>query len=392
MAQQLSDRIQRIKPSATFAVAAKAALLKEQGQDVIDLSVGEPDFDTPDYIKEAAKKAITDGLTKYTPIAGTPALKNAIVQKFHNENNLSYEPKQILVSCGAKHSIFNLTQAILNPGDEVLIPAPFWVSYPEIVLMAGGIPVILRTSLNSNLKITPQQLQAAITDKTRLIILNSPSNPTGMAYSYSELQALAAVLREYPNILIMTDDIYEHILWNHTPFTNILNVAPDFYERTIVINGVSKAYAMTGWRIGYAAGPEKIISAMSKVQTQSTSNPCSISQAASAAALTGDQTAVHAMCQAFHARHDYVLAALQSIPDMDVLAADGTFYLFPSIQKFMNGFKDDIEFSEHLLTEAKIAVVPGSAFGAPGHIRLSIADSMDNLTVAMERLEQLLKS
>lgn len=385
MSLQLSDRIQRIKPSATLAVAAKAVQLKEEGRDIIDLSVGEPDFDTPEFIKKAAIKAINDGLTKYTPVGGTSSLKQAIVEKFARENNLNYKPSQILVSCGAKQSIFNLMQAVLNAGDEVIIPAPYWVSYPEIAIMAEAAPVIIKSQLSDQFKITPQKLAAAITPQTRLVLLNSPSNPTGMAYTKSELQALGEVLSQYPNILIATDDIYEHILWNHLPFTNFLNACPELTDRTVVINGVSKAYAMTGWRIGYAGGPEKIIAAMTKVQSQSTSNPCSISQAASVAALSGDQSFITTMCHAFKERHDFAVDALAKIPGFEILPTDGSFYLFPCVQKLLNG-KDDTAFAEFLLNEAEVAVVPGSAFGAAGYIRLSIALGMEKLNEAITRI------
>ncbi len=391
LALELSQRVQRIKPSPTLAVSAKAEELQAEGKPIINLSLGEPDFDTPKHIKEAAIKAIRDGHTKYTAVDGIKPLKKAIVDKFEHENHLKYELNQILVSCGAKHSIYNLLSAVLNPGDEVIIPAPFWVSYPDMVKLADGNPVIIKTDYTQQFKMTPAQLNAAITQNTRVVILNSPSNPTGMAYSAEELQALGEVILRHPGIIVVSDDIYEHTLWSHTPFTNILNACPDLYDRCIVINGVSKSYAMTGWRIGYAAGPSKIIAAMKKVQSQSTSNPASISQYAALAALTSDQSCITTMVNAYKERHDFLISEFKKISSIKCIPSDGTFYTFPSVEALFNkeaNITNDIEFAEFLLKEEEIAVIPGSAFGAPGHIRISYATSMKNLVEAMQRLRK----
>ncbi|HPF60287.1 MAG TPA: pyridoxal phosphate-dependent aminotransferase [Candidatus Competibacteraceae bacterium] len=387
----LSERVQRIKPSPTLAVTAKANELKAAGKDVIGLGAGEPDFDTPDFIKEAAIKAIQAGFTKYTPVDGTAGLKKAIIAKFQRDNGLSYEPKQILVSCGGKQSFYNLAQALLNNGDEVIIPAPYWVSYPDMVLLADGTPVIVEAGVEQHFKITPAQLDAAITPRTRLLVINSPSNPTGIAYSAAELTALGEVLRRHPQVYIATDDMYEHILWTGEKFYNILNVCPDLYDRTIVLNGVSKVYSMTGWRIGYCGGPKDLITAMTNIQSQSTSNPTSISQVAAEAALNGDQSCVAVMTKAFKERHDYVYATLKAMDGVEVAPADGTFYSFPSFQKVIQrmGLANDIAFAEQLLSGAGVAVVPGSAFGAEGCARISFATSMDNLVKALERIGRM---
>jgi aspartate aminotransferase len=389
----LSTKLARVKPSPTLAVTALAGKLRAEGRDVIGLGAGEPDFDTPEHIKAAAIEAINAGKTKYTPVDGTTELKQAIIAKFKRDNGLDYTPNQILVSCGGKQSFFNLAQALLNAGDEVIIPAPYWVSYPDMVLLADGEPVIVPCGQDQNFKMTPAQLEAAITDKTRLVVLNSPSNPTGVAYTAAEFEALGEVLRKHPNLLIATDDMYEHILWRDEPFSNIVTVCPDLYDRSLVLNGVSKAYSMTGWRIGYAAGTEKIINAMKKIQSQSTSNPTSISQAASVAALNGDQSCVQVMLKAFKERHDYVVAALNEIPGIECLPADGTFYAFPSIQGAIDArddIEDDVALTSLLLNEGNVALVPGSAFGAPGHMRLSFATSMENLEKAIERIRKVL--
>jgi aspartate aminotransferase len=394
MNKTLSDRVRSIKPSPTLAVTARAAAMRAAGKDIVGLGAGEPDFDTPEHIKQAAIKAIESGFTKYTAVDGTAGLKKAIVAKFKRENGFDYAANQVLVSCGGKQSFYNLAQAFLNPGDEVIIPAPYWVSYPDMVLLAGAVPVIIDAPQSQSFKISPDQLKKAITAKTRLFVINSPSNPTGMAYSRSELEALGAVLREYPNILIATDDMYEHILWKSGEFVNILNACPDLYEQTIVLNGVSKAYSMTGWRIGYAAGPQWLIEAMTNIQSQSTSNPTSISQVAAEEALNGDQGFIQDMLQAFKLRHDYVVEALNQIPDVECLKTDGTFYVLPNVSKVierLDGITDDLGLSEYLIEQGGVAVVPGSAFGAPGHIRLSIATSMANLEKAMERLTSALR-
>jgi aspartate aminotransferase len=389
----LANRVQRVKPSPTLAVTARVAELRAAGKDIIGLGAGEPDFDTPDHIKKAAIKAIKDGFTRYTAVDGMPSLKLAIIAKFKQDNGLDYTPGQILVSCGGKQSFYNLAQALLNPGDEVIIPAPYWVSYPDMVRLADGEPVIIRAGVETNFKITPEQLEAAITPKTRIFVINSPSNPTGVAYSKAELAALGEVLKHCPQVLIATDDMYEHILWSKEPFSNILNACPDLYERTIVLNGVSKVYAMTGWRIGYAGGPADLIKAMKKVQSQSTSNPASISQVAAQEALEGDQSCIQPMIKAFKERHDYVVSALNKIDGVTCLPADGTFYVFPHVQEVidrLDGVNDDIELAEHLLDEAGVALVPGSAFGAPGYVRISFATSMEILKDALTRLANAL--
>ncbi len=387
----LSERVKRIKPSPTLAVSAKASALKAQGRNVIDLGVGEPDFDTPEPIKQAAIEAIRAGMTKYTPVDGIVALKQAVIHKFRRDNGLEYQLDQILISCGGKQSFYNLAQAVLDEGDEVIIPAPYWVSYPDMVLLAGATPVFIQASQAQNFKIAPQQLEAAISPKTKLFVLNSPSNPTGKVYTRQELLALAEVLRAHPQVVIASDDMYEHILWGEEGFCNLLNVCPELYERTLVLNGVSKAYAMTGWRIGYAAGPKEVIAAMKNIQSQSTSNPTSISQAAAVAALEGDQSCIQPMVQAFKQRHDFMVEALNRISGIACLPADGAFYLFPKVTGLIErlGLKDDLELAEYLLERAELALVPGSAFGAPGHLRFSIATGLDNLKEAVARLQAI---
>ncbi|MGQ3889083.1 pyridoxal phosphate-dependent aminotransferase [Legionella sp. CNM-1927-20] len=385
----LANRVQQVKPSPTLAVAAKATQMQAQGLDIVNLGTGEPDFDTPKHIKEAAVAAIAAGFTKYTAVDGIPELKQAIRDKFKRDNGLDYQLNQILVSVGGKQSIYNLCQALINDGDEVIIPAPYWVSYPDIVLLAGGTPVIIPSTPTNRYKITPNQLKEAITPKTKLLFLNSPSNPSGVAYSIAELQALAEILQKHPQVLIATDDMYEHIMWSQ-PFANILNVCPELYERTIVLNGVSKAYAMTGWRIGYAAGPASLINAMKTIQSQATSNPCSIAQRAAVAALNGGLETVQEMVLAFKKRHDYVVDRLYNMSGIEVIPADGTFYIFPNVQEIITrrGFTNDIEFAEKLLQEQGVALVPGSAFGNEGCIRLSFATSLEMLQKAMDRLQQ----
>ncbi len=390
----LSARVQRIKPSPTLAVTALAAQLRAEGRDVIGLGAGEPDFDTPEHIKQAAIEAIHAGMTKYTPVDGTPQLKQAVMDKFRRDNGLEYAPDQILVSCGGKQSFYNLCQALLNPGDEVVIPAPYWVSYPDMVLLAEGKPVIVSAGQDQHFKLRPEQLERVLTDRSKLFVLNSPSNPTGVAYTREELAQLGVVLGRFPHVLIATDDMYEHILFGDKQFSNILNACPELYERTIVLNGVSKAYAMTGWRIGYAAGPKPLIAAMKKVQSQSTSNPASISQAAARAALEGDQGCVREMVQAFEARHAYVVERLNAMPGVRCLPSDGTFYSFPNVSdavQALDGVEDDVQLAQMLLEKAGVALVPGSAFGAPGHVRISFATSMENLEKALDRIEQTLR-
>jgi aspartate aminotransferase len=397
MAIQLSERVQRVKPSPTLAISALAQKLAAEGRDIINLGVGQPDFPTPAHIKEAGIKAITDNNTGYTAVDGIPELKDAIINKFKRDNQFDYEADQILVSCGGKQSFSNLCQALINDGDEVIIPAPYWVSYPDMVLLAGGKPVIVEAGQESNFKLTASMLENAITDKTRLFVINSPSNPTGVSYSKDELAALGKVLLKHPNIIVATDDMYELILFGNLNsdkkvFTNILNETPDLYDRCVVLNGVSKAYAMTGWRIGYAAGPVELIKGMKKIQGQSTSNPTSISQYASVEALNGDQTCLRPMLEAFKERHDFVVKALNEIDGVDCLPSDGTFYSFPNVEgliKRVDGVSNDAELAEHLLDKTGVALVPGSAFGLAGHIRLSFATSMENLEKSIERLASL---
>jgi len=390
----LSQRVQSINPSPTLAVTSRAAELRASGLDIIGLGAGEPDFDTPDLIKEAAINAIKDGQTKYTAVDGTASLKKAIIEKFKRENGFDFEANQILVSSGGKQSFFNLSLALLNPGDEVVIPAPYWVSYPDMVRISGAVPVIVEGNAEQRFKITADQLEQAITPNTRLMVINSPSNPSGMSYSEEELAKLAQVLVKHPNIIVATDDMYEHIQWTGKPFKNILNACPELKDRCIVLNGVSKAYAMTGWRIGYAAGPAKLIGAMKKIQSQSTSNPASISQAAAQAALESGTEFVTPMVDAFKERHDYVVQRLNNIPNVSCLAADGTFYVFPDFNRIIESrddIDDDIALAEFLINKANVAVVPGSAFGSPGHARLSFATSMEILQEALNRIEAALK-
>lgn len=385
----LSQRVGRIKPSPTLAVTAKAAELKAQGIDVLSLGAGEPDFDTPEHIKDAARKAIASGFTKYTAVGGTPSLKQAIVAKMKRDNALDYKPNQVLVSNGGKQSCYNLCQALLNAGDEVIVPAPYWVSYPDMVLLADATPVFIETDAAARFKITPAQLERALTPRTRMIWLNSPSNPSGMAYTRAELTALGEVLRKHPRVLIATDDMYEKIMWTGAPFSNIINACPDLYERTVVIHAVSKTYSMTGWRIGWACGPAKLITAMTDIQSQSTSNPNSIAQVAAEAALNGDQACVAEMCKAFKGRHDRLVADLNTVPGVKCLPGDGTFYAFPSFEGVMKklGCKNDLELADFLLHKARVAVVPGSAFGAPGYMRLSFATSDQVLKESVERIK-----
>ena len=390
----LAQRVGRIKPSPTLAVTAKAAELKAQGKDVLSLGAGEPDFDTPEHIKEAAHKAIRDGKTKYTPAAGTPSLKQAIIAKMKRDNGLDYGPKQVIASVGGKQACYNLCQALLNDGDEAIIPAPYWVSYPDMVLLAGGEPVFIETTAEARFKITPAQLEAAITPRTRLLWLNSPSNPSGMAYSKAELAALGEVLLKHPQIVIASDDMYEKILWSGEAYSNIINACPALYDRTVIIHAVSKTYSMTGWRLGWACGPAKIINAMADIQSQSTSNPTSIAQFAAEAALNGDQNCVTEMVAAFKARHDALVDDLNSIPGVNCLKGDGTFYVFPNVEGLMQklGCKTDLELSDLLLDKALVAVVPGSAFGTPGHLRLSFATSDKVLKGSVERIKALISA
>ncbi len=392
MTLAVSKRALRVKPSPTLAVTALAARLKAEGKDVIGLGAGEPDFDTPAHISAAGIQAINSGFTRYTNVDGIPELKDAIITKFQRDNAIRYERNQVLVSSGAKQTIFNLCMAVLDPGDEVIIPAPYWVSYPDMALLADGVPVMPFAGPEQGYKITAQQLAAAITPRTRLFLVNSPSNPTGAAYTAAEWRALGDVLLKHPRIVIGTDDMYEKIYWGAEPFTSLLTVVPELYDRTVTINGVSKAYAMTGWRIGYCGGPKEIVTAMGTIQGQSTSNACSISQKAAVAALNGDQACVATMNRAFKERHDYIVAALNTLPGVSCRSASGAFYAFADVSQAIAklGLADDNAFATHLINTVGVAVVPGSGFGAPGHVRLSFACSRQTLEQAVERMRRAL--
>jgi len=391
MQYHFSKRVSIIKPSATVAINTLAMELKAAGRKIINLSVGEPDFDTPDFIKDAAIQALHDGFTKYTPTEGILELREAIAAKLKADNELDYTPQQILVSAGVKQSLYNLTQTVLEEGDEVIIPAPYWVSYPELVKLSGATPVIVAADVKQHFKITAEQLEKAITPKTRLLILNSPSNPTGMAYSAEELKQLADVLIKYPQILIASDDMYEYILWSTPRFVNILNVAPALKDRTIVMNGVSKAHAMTGWRIGYAAGPLEIIQNMKKMQSQSTTTTTSIAQKASVVAMRTQRSQLQYMFDAYRERHNFVHGSLKQMPGVECCPADGTFYSFPNVTAVIQklGLSSDIELARVLLEKGNIAIVPGTEFGMPGYIRISYATSMENLKSAMQQMAQV---
>lgn len=394
MSLPVSKRVQRVKPSPTVALTGRVAQLKAEGKDIIGLGAGEPDFDTPTHIADAGVEAIRKGHTRYTPVEGTAELKDAIIAKFKRENGLDYARKQILVSTGAKQTIFNLILAVIDPSDEAVIPAPYWVSYPDMVLLADGVPVTPYAGADQGYKLTPAQLEAGITPKTRLFILNSPSNPTGAAYTRAELRALGEVLMKHPKVVICTDDMYEHIYWADEPFVSLASVCPELYDRIVTTNGVSKAYAMTGWRIGYCGAPIELVTAMSTIQGQSTSNPSSIAQRAAVPALNGDQSCVREMNKHFKQRHDYIVAGLNKLPGVSCLKGAGTFYAFANVEKAMGivGVKDDNAFAEHLLMHGGVAVVPGSGFGAPGHMRLSFACSMQTLEEALRRMEKTLRA
>lgn len=391
----IASRLSRVKPSPTLAVTAKAAELKAAGKDVIGLGAGEPDFDTPEHIKQAAVEALKRGDTKYTPVAGTPALKKAIIDKFKRDNGLEYAANQIVAGVGAKQVIFNAMLATLNAGDEVIIPAPYWVSYPDMVLFAEGVPVIVPCSEEKHFKLAPEALEKAITPKTKWLILNSPSNPTGAAYSEKELRAIADVLLKHPHVMILADDIYEHLIYDGFAFKTIAQVEPKLYERTLTVNGVSKAYSMTGWRIGYAGGSKQLIAAITDIQSHSTSNACSISQAASVAALNGPQEFLKEWRDSFSKRRDMVVAALNDIPGITCLKPEGAFYVFPNM-KGLIGKKTPsgkvIErcttFCDYLLEEANVAAVFGEAFGMGGYFRISYATSEKNLNEAMARIRK----
>ena len=396
----LSDCVNRIEESPTLAITAKANKLKSEGKDIIGLAAGEPDFDTPDFIKNAAIQAIHEGFTKYTAVAGTPSLKKAVIEKFKRDNQLQYQSHEIIVGVGGKQCIFNLCLALLNENDEVIIPAPYWVSYVDIAQLTGAKPVVIQCDINQAFKLSPAQLDQAINKKTKLFLINSPSNPTGAVYSENELRALADILLKHPHVYIGTDDIYEHINLNGQPFKNILMIEPKLKDRTIILNGVSKAYSMTGWRIGFAAGPEEIISAMTKLQLQSTSNPTSISQVAAEAALRGNQDCIKPMLEAFIERHQYVLETLNSIKGIQCLPSEGAFYAFAdaseAIENLFNKQKiksrSDLALSEYLLDKKGVAIVPGSAFGSEGYFRISFATSMENLKEALSRIKEALES
>lgn len=390
---RLSNRVNRVKPSLTLVITAKAAELRRAGKDIISLGAGEPDFDTPDHIKAAGIGAIENGQTRYTAVDGIPELKEAIMAKFKRDNHLDYAADQILVSSGGKQSFYNLCQGILNDGDEVIIPAPYWVSYPDMALLAGGEPVIVEAGIEQGFKITAEQLEAAMTDKTKLVVLNSPSNPTGAVYTADELKALGAVLAKYPNAIVASDDMYEHILLTDTPFTNILEVCPELTDRTVVLNGVSKAYSMTGWRIGYAGGPKDIITAMRKVQSQSTSNPCSISQVAATEALNASQECIQTMLVQFKKRHLFVVDRINQIPGFKCIPAAGAFYAFMDVREAMKikGFESDTDFATAILEQVEVAAVPGSGFGAEGYLRISFATSMELLEEALNRIDGFMK-
>ena len=394
----ISDSLKKIKPSPTIAVTQKARELKAAGKDVIGLGAGEPDFDTPDNIKQAAIKAIKDGDTKYTAVDGTPALKKAIVEKFKKENNLDYTTDQITVGAGGKHVIYNAMMATLNDGDEVIIPAPYWVSYPDIVLLAGGKPVVMECDEKQGFKINPSDLEKFNTPKTKWIILNSPSNPTGACYSENDIKAIAAVLEKHKHIYILSDDIYEHVTYEGFKFFTIAQIE-SLKDRVLTMNGVSKAYSMTGWRIGYAAGPKDIVKAIAKIQSQSTTNPSSISQAASVEALSGTQDFIKKRADSFQERRDFVVKSLNDIDGINCLNPDGAFYVFPSCKgligkKDPNGkeIKSDTDFVQSLLENSGIAVVQGSAFGLEGFFRISYATSMENLKKALEKISSFCKS
>jgi len=386
----VSKRMAAVRPSPTGAVLATATRLRAEGRDIISLGTGEPDFDTPAHVRAAAIEAINAGQTRYTPIDGTAALKAAIQRKFANENRLAYETSEIIVTCGAKQALFNLCLALLGPGDEAIVPAPYWVSYPDMVRLAEADPVIVDGGIDQDFKITPDQLAAAINPNTRLMFLNSPSNPTGASYTAGELRELGLVLAQHPRVVIATDEIYERIHWAEEPFVSLAAACPALKDRTVTINGVSKAYAMTGWRIGYAAGPAELIAAMLTIQSQSTTNACSVSQAAAVAALDGDQGCVDEMVAAYKTRHDFVVAGLNDIPGFRCRAGEGTFYAFPRVDGAVEslGMDSDVELAEYLLSAAEVAVVPGTAFGAPGYIRLSFACSMNALEEALQRIKR----
>ena len=386
----LSNRVQKIKPSATLTIITKTNELKASGVNIISMSSGEPDFNTPKNIQQKAIEAMYQGQTKYTAVDGIKELKLAIIDKF-KKNNLQYSLDEVMVSNGGKQVFYNLCQALLNKNNEVIIPAPYWVSYPDMVILADATPIIINTDIKQNFKVTPEQLEAHISPNSKLFVINSPSNPTGVIYTQQELKALAKVLKKHPQIFIITDDIYEYIRWDKADFTNIVMADNSLKDRTIILNGVSKAYAMTGWRIGYGAGPKDIIKSMKKIQGQSTSNPCSIAQAAALEALTGDQSIIKTMVTSFKKRHDFLVNELNKINGIQCINVQGAFYCFAKVDKLIErlGLKDDVELSQFLLEELNIAIVPGTAFGATGYIRLSFATSMQNIKETIKRLQKI---
>ena len=390
----LSERIGRIKPSPTLAVSAKAKAMKAQGIDVVSFGAGEPDFDTPTPIKEAAIEAIRTGFTKYTPASGIDELKEAVCEKFKRDNGLEFEKSQIVISCGGKHAFYNLAQVLLDPGDEVIIPAPYWVSYPDMVRLAGGVPVTLPTQEENGFKLAPPQLEEALSDKTKIVVINSPSNPTGATYTKDELDALASILLKHPHVYVISDEIYEKIVYDGVSFVSIANGGEEILERTIIIHGVSKTYAMTGWRIGFTAGKAEIIKAVSMLQSQSTSNPTSIAQKAAVAALRGPQDAVEEMRQAYQQRRDYIVPRLNRMKGVTCFTPQGAFYAFPNFRAyFSKSYKghrisNGYDLAAYLLEEVKVAVVPGDAFGAEGYLRLSFATSMEEIKKGLDRIEE----
>jgi len=389
---RLAQRVQRIRPSATVSITALAAKLRGEGKDIIALSVGEPDFPTPEPICAAACDAIRRGETKYTVVDGSPELKRAVIEKFSRDNALTFEPDEILISSGAKQACYNACLALLEAGDEAIVPAPCWVSYPDMVRLTGAEPVIVHTSAEQGFKMTAEQLRGAINEATRALIINSPCNPTGASYTRADWQALAEVLLDHPRIFIISDDIYEHLYWGPEPFCSLLSASPELGPRTLTVNGVSKSYAMTGWRVGYSAGPEQLIKAMTTLQSQSTTNACSISQAAAIAALTGDQTCVTEMRDAFKERQRFVIDRLDALPGFRCRPGHGSFYAFPDVSDAVTslGLSDDVALCEQILAEVGVALVPGTAFCAPGHLRLSFAADMETLTDALGRLSSFL--
>ena len=392
MNNPISERVRKVKPSATIAISSKAMEMRSAGINVISMSAGEPDFDTPQHIKDAAKAAMDNGMTKYTQVDGVPDLKEAIIKKFRNDNDLSYKPENILVSTGAKQTLYNLFQAILGDGDEVIIISPYWVSYPDMVLLADAKPVFVDTFQENNFSLDLNAFSNAINEKTKLVIINSPSNPTGITFSRSDYESIGAIVENYPNTYVATDDMYEYIYWGEEPFVSFAQACPALFDRTITINGVSKSYAMTGWRIGYCGGPTDVIGGMKKVQSQSTSNPSSISQAATIAALNGSKDEIYTMVEQYKIRHDYLCSALNAIEGFKTSPGTGAFYLFPDVKNVIEnkGFSDDVELSEYLIESANVAVVPGSAFGSKGYIRLSYATSLENIKEAVERISKSL--